>query len=446
MKKTTIVFIFSCFIFQCYGQSLEQKIDELLTAYAGQNKLNGSVLVAQKGKIIYEKGFGYRNAETKTPNDVNSIFQIGSITKQITAGVIMQLQQEGKLSVQDKLSKYFSGFTNGDKITIENLLTHTSGIHNYTDDTVLVGSSDVTKHYSRNEMIKIFQGYPPDFEPGAKWNYSNSAYSILGYIIEKVEKKPYEKVVRERIFQPLGMKNSGFDFTNLSSLNKAKGYFSLAEKPLPAPIVDSTIAFSAGAIYSTVEDLYKWEGAITANKILKPESWKAVFTPYKNKYGYGWGIDSMYGRLITAHSGGIHGFSSYILRFPQDQVAVIVFDNSGSNALGKISMTIAAILFNEKYEIPVVKKEIDVEPSILKQYVGEYELVPNFVITISLAENGLKLQATGQPAFDLYAEKENIFFLKVVEAKVEFVKDANGNVTELILYQNGQQPRGKKIK
>jgi CubicO group peptidase (beta-lactamase class C family) len=446
MKKTTIVFLFSCFIFQCYGQSVEQKIDELLTAYAGQNKLNGSVLVAQKGKIIYEKGFGYRNAETKTPNDVNSIFQIGSITKQITAAVIMQLQQEGKLSVQDKLSKYFSGFINGDKITIENLLTHTSGIHNYTDDTVLVGSSDVTKHYSRDEMIKIFQGYSPDFEPGAKWNYSNSAYSILGYIIEKVEKKPYEKVVRERIFQPLGMKNSGFDFTNLSGPKKAKGYFSLAEKPLPAPIVDSTIAYSAGAIYSTVEDLYKWERAITANKILKPESWKAVFTPYKNKYGYGWGIDSMYGRLITAHSGGIHGFSSYILRFPQDQAAVIVFDNSGSNALGKISMTIAAILFNEKYEIPVVKKEIDVEPSILKQYVGEYELVPNFVITISLAENGLKLQATGQPAFDLYAEKENVFFLKVVEAKVEFVKDANGNVTELILYQNGQQPRGKKIK
>src|SRR6187399_2815007 len=112
MKKRIIVFIFLCFIFQCYGQSVEQKIDELLTAYAGQNKLNGSVLVAQKGKIIYEKGFGYRNAETKTPNDVNSIFQIGSITKQITAAVIMQLQQEGKLSVQDKLSKYFPGFTN----------------------------------------------------------------------------------------------------------------------------------------------------------------------------------------------------------------------------------------------------------------------------------------------------------------------------------------------
>jgi len=360
--------------------------------------------------------------------------------------VIMQLQQEGKLSVQDKLSRYFPRFANGDKITIQNLLTHTSGIHNYTDDTVLVGNSDVTKHYSRDEMIKIFQSYRPDFEPGVKWNYSNSGYSLLGYIIEKIEKKPYEKVVRERIFQPLGMTSSGFDFTNLSNPNKAKGYFSLAEKPQPAPIVDSTIAYAAGAIYSTAEDLYKWERAINANKILTSQSWKSVFSPYKNKYGYGWTIDTVFGKLTTSHSGGIHGFSSYILRFPQDEATVIVFDNSSSNAVGKISMSVAAILFNEKYEIPAVKKEITVDASILKQYVGEYELAPGFSITISLGENGLKGQATGQPAFDMYAEKENVFFLKVVDAKVEFVKDANGAVTEMILYQNGQQPHGKKIK
>lgn len=446
MKKIILSFIVVFLSVQLFAQSIEQKIDELLTAYAAQNKLNGSVLVAQKGKIIYEKGFGYRNAEAKMPNDVNSIFQIGSITKQITAAVIMQLQQERKLSVQDKLSKYFSGFPNGNKITIENLLTHTSGIHNYTNDTILVGTSDVTRHYSSREMIEVFKSYPPDFEPGTKWSYSNSGYSLLGYIIEKVARKPYEKVVRERIFEPLGMENSGFDFTNLSSSNKAKGYFSLVEKPIPAPIVDSTIAYSAGAVYSTVEDFYKWESAINSNKILKPESWKTVFTPYKNKYGYGWAIDSLYGRLTTSHSGGIHGFSSYILRFPQDEVAVIVFDNTGSNALEKISIAAAAILFNEKYEIPAAKKEISVDASLLKQYVGEYQLAPNFSITISLGENGLTGQATGQPPFNLYAEKENVFFLKVVEAKVEFVKDANGNVAELILYQGGQQLHGKKIK
>lgn len=305
--------------------------------------------------------------------------------------------------------------------------------------------NDITKHYTEEEMLKLFESYPPDFEPGTNWHYSNSGYSILGYIIEKVEKKPYEKVVRERIFQPLGMTNSGFDFTNLSSPYKTKGYFSLNPKPMPAPIVDSTIAYSAGAVYTTVGDLYKWEKSISTNKILKPESWKAVFTPFKNKYGYGWGIDSMYGRLITAHSGGIHGYSSYIVRFPEDQVAIIAFDNSSSNALPAIAKNIAAILFNQPYEIPVAKKEIKLDTAILKQYIGEYELAPGFTITISLGENGLKGQATGQAAFDLYAEKENVFFLKVVDAKIEFVKDANGVVTEMILYQNGEH-HGKKIK
>jgi len=444
MKKIVLSLLVSFLFIQLNAQLVEQKIDELLRAYSNQNKFNGSVLVAQKGKIIYQKGFGYRNAEQKIPNDVNSIFQIGSITKQFTAAIIMELQQEGKVSVKDKLSKYFPGFVNGDKITIENLLTHTSGIHSYTDDSVVM-KSDVTKHYTQQQMLKLFAGYPPDFEPGVDWRYSNSGYSLLGYIIEKVENKPYEKVVRERIFQPLAMTNSGFDFTNLSSPNKTKGYFSLNPKPAPAPIVDSTIAYSAGAIYSTVGDLYKWERAIYTNKVLKPESWKTVFTPYKNKYGYGWGIDSLYGKLLTAHSGGIHGYSSYILRFPQDEVAVIVFDNSSSNAVTAISKNVAAIVFNQPYDVPAARKEISVDTSILKQYIGEYELAPGFTITVFLAEKSLKAQATGQPSFDLFAEKENVFFLKVVEAKIEFVKDANGNVTEMILYQNGEH-KGKKIK
>jgi CubicO group peptidase (beta-lactamase class C family) len=431
--------------FQLLAQSVEQEMDKLLQAYFKEHKLNGAVLVAQKGKVLYQKGFGYKNAEEKFANDVNSIFQIGSVTKQITAAVIMQLQQENKLSVHDKLSKYFEGFANGDKITIEHLLTHTSGIYNYTNDTVIM-KNDVTRHYSREEMLNLFKNYPFDFEPGTKWNYSNSAYSLLGYIIEKVEKKPYEKVVRERIFQPLDMTQSGFDFTHLTSADKTKGYFALAQKPEAAPIVDSTIAYSAGAVYSTVEDLYKWERAIYTDKILESASWKAVFTPHKNNYGYGWAIDTLYGKQFTAHSGGIHGYSSYILRFPQDELVVIVLDNASSNALSKISTSLAAIVFDKPYDMPAGRKEIKLDNAVLKQYIGEYQLASNFMITVFLEGDQLRAQATGQPAFDLYAEKENLFFLKVVDAKVEFIRDDKGAVTELMLYQNGRQPRGKKIK
>ncbi|HVF97432.1 MAG TPA: serine hydrolase, partial [Flavisolibacter sp.] len=365
---------------------------------------------------------------------------------QFTAAVIMQLEQEGKLSVNDKLSKYFTGFTNGDKITIEHLLTHTSGIYNYTNDT-LKTKDDPTRPRSKAEMLEMFKGYPSDFEPGTNFNYSNSGYSMLGYIIEKVTQKPYEQIVRERVLQPLRMTNSGFDFTHLKSPAKAKGYLSATkEKIAPAPIVDSTISYSAGALYSTLSDLHKWERAIYTNKILQPESWKKVFTPYKRKYGYGWTIDSTHGKLSTAHSGGIPGFTSYLLRFPQEELVVIMLDNTSGTNLTKISRSLAAVVLNEPYEIPNPKKEIKVEEAIIKQYVGQYQVAPTFSITISVRDKRIFARATNQDEFELFAEKENKFFLKINDASIEFVKDAAGNVNELIIHQNGRQTRGEKIK
>ena len=428
------------------AQDKSRQIQNILAVYSKNGKFNGSVLVAQKGAVIYQGGYGFRNAEVKVQHEANSVFQIGSITKQITAAVIMQLQDEGKLSVQDKLSKYFSGFTNGDSITIENLLTHTSGIYNYTNDEKLM-KGDVTKHFSQKQMLDIIRAYKPDFEPGTKWSYSNSAYSILGYIIEKVTLKPYERVVRERIFTPLNMTSSGFDFTHLLSPNKSIGYFSLSGKePSKAPIVDSTLAYAAGAVYSTVSDLARWERAVTEGKLLKRESWKAVFTPYKNNYGYGWLVDTAFGRPFTSHSGGIHGFSSHLIRFPQDEVAVIMIDNTSSPHLAKISKTLAAIVLGEPFDMPVDRIAIDISPAVLTQYVGEYQLSPSFAINVSLEGNTLKAQATNQPQFDIYAEKENFFFLKVVDAQLEFIKDDSGKVTALILHQNGAKQTGKKVK
>lgn len=438
------------FVFMVYAsvslhaQNISEKMDALVAAYAKETGFNGVVMVAQKGNILFQKGYGYKNAEEKMNNDVQTIFQVGSITKQFTAALIMQLQQEKKLSVNDKLSKYYPSYPNGDKITIENLLTHTSGIFNYTNDTSLM-KSDVTRSYSEKELVATFRDKPLSFEPGSKWEYSNSAYTLLGFIIQKVTKKPYEQVMRERILQPLQMANSGFDFTHLNNSNKAKGYFSLRpEKAMPAPVVDSTIAYAAGALYSTVDDLYKWERAIYTNKILMPESWKRTFTPLKNKYGYGWGIDTLYGKNYTAHSGGIHGFSSYLMRFPEDELAIIALSNSSSN-VGKLTRNLAAVFYDQPYEITKAKEEIKIEPSALQQYTGVYKLAPNFSITITSEGSQLKAQATGQPIAEIYPQKENFFFYKVVDAQIEFQKDEKGAVTSLVLHQNGQQIKGEKI-
>ncbi len=305
--------------------------------------------------------------------------------------------------------------------------------------------SDVTKPRTEIEMIATFKNIPLGFEPGSAMSYSNSGYSLLGYIIERVTGKPNEKVIRERILQPLGMTSSGFDFTHLQNSNKANGYFSLtAGSANPAPVVDSTIAYSAGAMYSTAGDLYKWERAIYTNKILTPESWKATFTPYKKKYGYGWNIDTMYNKLLTAHSGGIHGFSSFLVRFPQDELAIILLSNASSPGLSKLAKNIAAIAFNQPFEMPAPNKEVLIDSSLLQQYVGEYKLAPTFSIIITANGSQLTAQATGQPAAEIYPQKENVFFYKVVDAQIEFEKDNNGKVKSLTLHQSGVKMKGEK--
>src|SRR6186997_2017452 len=254
MKKILILVAALCMVHLNFAQEAD-KLDALINAYAKMYKFNGAALVAKNGVILLNKGYGYRDAENKVANNEQTIFQLGSVTKQFTSAVILKLQEEKKLSVSDKLSKYFPGYPKGDSITIEHLLTHTSGIYNYTNDGDFM-TTEVTKPASREKMMALFTNKPLDFSPGTSWNYSNSGYSLLGYIIEAVTKKPYYQAVRKYIFTPLHMTHSGFDFTHLKKKEKATGYFSLQGKnATPAPIVDSTVAFSAGAIYSTVGDL-----------------------------------------------------------------------------------------------------------------------------------------------------------------------------------------------
>ena len=228
MKKIAWCLIIIISALKAVGQTTAQEIDELLKAYSTQNSFNGSALVAQKGKILLQKGYGYKNAPANTFNDSNTIFQIGSITKQFTAAVILQLQEKQKLSVQDKLSKYIPGYPNGDSISIENLLTHTSGIHNYNDEAFM--EKNATKPIATDNLIKLFKNATADFKPGEKYNYSNSNYILLGLIIEKITGKSFYSIIRGNIFQSLEMAHSGFDFASLKSADKATGYFRLNAK------------------------------------------------------------------------------------------------------------------------------------------------------------------------------------------------------------------------
>ncbi|HET6999927.1 MAG TPA: serine hydrolase [Puia sp.] len=442
MKKFLLILIICSFTGCNYGQVSPASLDSLVSAYANQNAFNGTILVAQKGKILLDKGYGFQNKKDNIPNNANTVYQIGSITKQFTSAIILQLVEKQKMTLQDRLSKYIPDYPMGDSITVENLLTHTAGIYNYTNDVNFMLTSS-ERPIARDSLINLFKNKPLDFPPGTNWSYTNSGYILLGVIIEKVTHKSYFQVVRENIFEPLGMSHTGFDFTDLKSPDKAVGYSGNFSKPVG--IVDSSVSFAAGSIYTTVGDLYKWDRALYTDRIISQASLQKAFTPYKSNYGYGWQIVTEYNKKITKHNGGITGFASIILRVPDDQICIIAFTNLPSTSLDPIANQINGLFNGKKPDVPVARKEIHLDSSILKLYTGEYELAPAFHIVITMENGALEAQATNQGKNPLFAEKENFFFLKVVDAQLEFFKGQDGKIDHLVLYQNGQKIEGKKI-
>ena len=429
-----------------FSQTKSEEINELLRAYRNQQSFNGTALVSHQGDILLERGYGYRNLQTKSPADSNTIFQIGSLTKQFTAAIILQLQEQHRLSVYDSLSAFLPDFPGGGAITIENLLTHTSGLYNYTRDINFMRTR-ASSPIGLQDLIALFKNHPPDFKPGSAYSYCNSGYILLGYIIERVTGKSYFQVVRERIFQPLGMNHSGFDFGSLHSSDRATGYTRISpQNTAPASVVDSTVSYSAGAMYTTAGDLYRWDRALYTGKILQSASLQAAFRPFKSKYGYGWLIDSAFGKKVEMHEGSTYGFVSFIARIPEEQTCIILLDNLGSPGLPKIAENINAILHNEPYDFPRQRPEIILDSSLLKQYTGVYRLYPEFTITISLENGQLMAQGSGQGPAEIFAEKEDHFFFKLTDAQIEFIKSPQGSVERLILYQGGEKMTGIKIK
>lgn len=446
MKKLfLLVSVYSCMAAP-RAQQVQKQLNELLDAYAKQEMFNGSVLVARNGEVLLDKGFGLQDVNSSKPNSASTQYQVGSVTKQFTSTVILKLQEQGKLSVSDKLTKYFPGYPHGDSITLEQLMHHTSGIYSYTNEGQFM-EKEVTKVHTREQMMALFRDKPLDFSPGTKWNYSNSGYCLLGYIIEIVSGKPYESNVRDLIFKPAGMRHSGFDFTNLKTAEKATGYQSFAGKASPpAPIVDSTVSYAAGALYATTGDLYNWTRMVLSKKIISPASWKKSFTAGLNNYGYGWGLDSIGGRPAIQHSGGIHGFNSNLAILPDEKVSIILLSNVNTPLLEEITTKIVAVLTGKPYELPALRKEVSIKEEQLKDYVGEYEISPDFKLGVTLDGGKLMVQATNQQKFDMFAEKPDYFFLKVVDAQLEFNRDANNQVYQVILHQGGKKSVAKKLK
>jgi CubicO group peptidase (beta-lactamase class C family) len=430
------------------GAPITTKLDEYMNATARLG-FTGSVLVARDGKVIFSKGYGMANAEWDIPNTPQTKFRLGSITKQFTAASILLLQERGKLGVQDPICKYIADCPKAwEPITIHHLLTHTSGIPSYTD----VKSPEEFRKLSLAPVavtgfVDSFKPKPLEFTPGERMKYNNSGYFMLGYIIEKVSGQSYEAFLQENIFTPLKLADTGYDTHDRILKHRATGYSMRKAARINSDYLDMTVPYAAGSLYSTVEDLFAWNEALFSDKLLSAKSREAMMTVDKNNYAYGLAVNQQFNRKMILHGGGINGFNTMLARFPEEKITVVVLRNAdyGNPGPGKISNDLAAILLGEKYEIPRERVAIKVDPKIFDAYVGEYELAPNRIFTISREGDRLMSALTGQPQVELFPESETKFFLKVVDAQFTFVKDDKGAVTHLILHQGGDQ-KAKKIK
>lgn len=552
-----------------------RQIDELVSLYHQYGQFNGAILVAENGEVIYKKGFGLANMEWNIPNEPDTKFRLGSITKQFTAALILQLAEEGKIRLDAKVSDYLPDYRKdtGGKITIHNLLSHTSGVPNYT------AAPGFFQNVSRNpfavdDFVKKYASGDLEFEPGTKFNYSNSGYFLLGAIIEKVTGKPYEKVLQEKILDPLGMKNTGYDHYGTILAKRASGYIKTPQGYQNAPYLDMTIPYAAGSLYSTVEDLFLWDQALYGDKLLSNASKELMFKPNLENYGYGFGIrkatlgSSKIVVPVVEHNGGINGFNTSIVRLVGGKQLIVLLDNTSQGRyLDQISLAITNILYAQPYdrarqsiaeimsktilqkdvaaavgqyrelkatrpneydfreeelntlgyqmlqlskvaeaieifklnveayptgfntydslgeaymvqgnnELAIInyKKSLELNPkntgatmalerltakqklsdkddqlseAVYGDYAGDYELAPNFIITITLENGKLMSQATGQPKVELYSSSPTEFFLKVVDAQITFEKNQDGQVKQLILHQNGRNMPAKKIR
>ncbi len=430
----------------------EQLADYWINARVGAEDAGLVVLIARKGEILYHKAFGLADVANKRPLTTNSSFRIGSITKQFTAVAILMLVKEGKLSLDDKLAKFYPGVANADKISIRQMLNHTSGIRSYTETAEFL--ENAVAYIQPEKMEATIQGYKPDFEPGENWSYSNSGYYLLGRITEKVSGQSLGQFWEKRIFEPLEMNRSGYydNRLKIARPDEAIGHSNESGSYLPATDWEMSWAAGAGAISSTTEDLLRWNNAVFSGKIISPELLAEAHSPGRlnNKqvadamggaYGFGWMFDDFRGVKTIGHSGGLLGFSSYLTYWPEQDVTIVVLANAmPSNGPDPAD---CANTLGEFFFFPLLAEQnsyavAQVDLALLPDYVGRYAYPGGTIMNVRLQDNHLLAQLTGQAEFELFPESTDIFFWRITEAKIAFQRDATGKITGGIHQQSGR--------
>jgi len=330
-----------------------------------------AVLVARRGEVIYRKAFGMANLELKVAMVPENVFRIASLTKQFTAVAILQLHEKGLLNIEDDIKKYIPDFPSTEKITIANLMSHTSGIKNITDE---LWNEEKRKASTPTELVDRIKKLPPDFKPGTSFRYSNSGFILLGYIIEKVSARSYEQYISDNIFKPLKMDLAYYDHMQAVVPGRASGYVSVSDKEFAnADFIDLSLPYAAGALMMSVDDMYKWNKGLYTYTIIKKETLEKAFTPFtltdgnQITNGFGWGLASFMGSQARQHAGGIDGFSTFVIYLPSEDVFAVGFSNFMNKDVAIPTMLTAAIAAGKLPPTPPVVPE-----KVTDRYMGIY--------------------------------------------------------------------------
>jgi D-alanyl-D-alanine carboxypeptidase len=406
--------------------------DNLVQEAYKPNEPGAAVIIVRDGEVIYRKGQGLANLELGIPIEPDMVFRIGSLTKQFTAVAILMLAEQGKLALNDSITKFLPDYPTHDYlITVEHLLTHTSGIKSYTSMPEWLPLW--RKDFTVQELIDFFKNQPIDFAPGKRFEYSNSGYILLGAIIEKASGQTYEQFIQHRIFEHLGMKHSCYDSPLRVIPRRAAGYDKGPDGYTNATYLSMTQPYSAGSLASSVDDLALWDAALYTGQLLKQDTLQLAFAAHRladgseTEYGYGWATSKLAGHLAAGHGGGIHGFGSYAIRLPEAHIFVAALSNNTGTHPGQLALKIAAWAIGQPFQEPT---PVELNIQVLARYEGVYESKVLGEAHVTREGNQLLFQPGQAPPMELVPFSSNEFFFKSRSlAHLTFVADANEVVT-----------------
>lgn len=421
---------------------VSNKLDSFMKEYVKKQNFQGTVLIADDDQILLNKGYGHNNIQYNILNSGQTKFAIGSITKQFVALGIMQLEEDGKINVTDTVDKYIGGLKHGKEITVHQLLIHSSGLYNVTNDLTFFELQDA----SPEQVIDLIRERQLNFTPGSEYEYSNTNYILLGMIIEKITGQSLEEYLTGNIFEPLNMKDTGMSYGENPGFAVATPYqgyidvFEVDDKPLLAH------AYGSGNMYSTVEDLYRWSQALDTDTLVSKETKDKIFKGHMDLshdigYGYGWIVSDNGEGKILMHDGATLGFSSIIFKDTYNDVSIIALTNRRLQDVYGIQTGLESILSGDDFDlnnIPEKPTEIKVDPSEYDKYLGRYMGVEpttntDLIIDVVKDSDKLYLRMEGAEDIEIFPEADNRFFTKIAEMTIEFILNEEGETTKLIL-------------